>query len=389
MYDGLETNIPHVLMKHPDDPSLEHHQLFPSRDVVLQYLERYASGIRHLVHFHTQVVDIRLQKSSGIDSWSVQTRDLKTESISDGIYDAVIVACGHYSVPALPDIKGIRDWHQRNPGIISHSKHYRNPAGYANKKTVVVGNAASGLDISPQIARVAKSPVIVSQRSQSMFVSDGLHKRDAPEIEEFLPESCGPRAVRFADGQVETGIDAILFCTGYYYSLPFLTSLEPALIDTGERVKHLYQHIFYMYNPSLAVLGFPTKIIPFRTFEGQVAVVARIWSDRLQLPSLQDMEEWEARRIKERGAGRAFHVLPFPEDLDYHNEMVDWASKAADAGRGKMPWNWNEKDYWVRERFAGIKIHFAGHGDNRRYVKTIDNLGYIYEAWLEQKDHTT
>ena len=386
MYDGLETNIPHSLMKHPDDPSLEHNQLFPTRETVLSYLTTYASSIKSLVQFHTQVIDVSLQNLNGTDSWSVQTRNLKTGRMLDTKYDAVIVASGHLSVPALPEIRGIKDWHWRNPGIISHSKHYRNPAGYVGKKTLVVGNSASGVDISAQVARVAKLPVIVSQRSPSTFVSDGLHKKDVPEIAEFLPESQGTRAVRFADGQIETHLDAVLFCTGYHYSFPFLTSLKPPLIDTGERAKHLYKHVFYIYHPSLAVVGFPSKIIPFRTFEGQVAVIARIWSDRLQLPSVQEMEEWEERRIRERGAGRAFHVLPFPDDLDYHNEMIEWASGATNAGHGKMPLKWDEKDYWTRERFAGIKKEFVDRGENRRNVRTMENLGYNYEVWLEQRD---
>ena len=381
MYDNLETNIPTNLMKYGDNSSLEEHQLFPTREKVLEYLSEYAADIRQYVNFHTQVMDIRLRLDRGREIWLVQTRDLKTQRCKTTEYDAVVVACGHYNVAALPDIKGIREWNLNNPGLIAHSKFYRNPKSYANKKTIVVGSAASGIDIASQLGVVAKHPILISQRSPSALSYNAAYKQEVPEIVEFLPSAMAERAVRFSDGRVETNVDAILFCTGYYYSFPFLSSLQPPLIVTGERIEHLYKHVFYAYHPTLAVVGFPSKIIPFRTFEGQVAVVARVWSDRLELPSIHEMKQWEEQRIEERGAGRSFHVLPFPEDLDYHNEMTEWANQAKDVGHGKMPLKWSEQDYWARDRNPGIKRAFASQGEKRKTVKRMEQLGFDYDAW--------
>ena len=385
MYDGLETNIPNSLMEHSDDHSLRKHQLFPSRETVLEYLEDYAADIKHLVHFRTQVTDIRLTKREGQHTWSMQVRELASNQSVEKEFDAVCVANGHYNVPMIPDIKGIRQWDMANPGVITHSKFYRNAAAYRNKKIVVVGNSASGIDIASQLAPVAKHPILMSQRSDSPLAFAPPYQETLPEIKEFISPSSMRRAVCFSDGRIEVDIDAILFCTGYCYSFPFLSSLTPPLIKTGARVEHLYEHLFYIYHPSLAFIGLPSKIIPFRTFEGQAAVLARVWSDRLELPSTQEMERWEQELIGKRGCGRSFHILPFPKDFGYHNEMVDWASKAIDKQDGKMPPKWSEQELWVRERIPVIKGAFAGMGEGRHKVKTVEGAGFDYYAWATEE----
>lgn len=379
MYEGLETNIPHCLMQYSDASSLQAYQLFPARETVVDYLAEYAEDVKDLVYFQTQVVDIQLKQAALQDVWMVETKRLASGKISKEEYDAVVVANGHYDVPSLPDIKGIREWNEANPGAIAHSKLYRNPRGYANKKVVVVGNSASGVDIASQISTVAKHPVLNSTRSDSPLSFGAIWKRNVLEIVEFLSPFSGSRAIRFQDGSIETGIDAVLFCSGYYYSFPFLSSLRPKLIDTGERVEHLYRQLFYIDHPTLAFLGLPSKIIPFRTFEGQAAVIARVWTNRLTLPPKHQMKLSEEQEVAERGSGRTFHVLPFPKDFDYHNDMVDWVLQATESVHGKTPPKWSEKETWQRKRFPLIKKAFAERGENRRFVKSVQELGFEYE----------
>ena len=381
MYERLETNIPHSLMKFSDRPSLEDHQLFPSRETVTQYLEDYGEDVRHLVSFQTQVQGIY---QTGPGAHQVRIKNLQTETVNEKTYDAVVVANGHYAVPSLPDIKGIKDWNRENTGIISHTKFYRRPEPFAGKKVMVVGNAASGTDIASQIGVVSKYPLLISQRSESPLAFTAGYKEIVPEIAEFLPTSVGTRAVRFVNGRVEEDFDAIVFATGYYYSFPFLSSLESKIISTGERVQHLYKHLFYIDDPTITFVGLPSKIIPFRTVEGQGAVIARVWAGRLELPPTPEMSRWEEKAIAERGAGKAFHVLLFPKDIEYHNEIVDWATRAAGHG-GKLPMKWSAEEIWVRERFPAIKRAFSDRGHARHGVETVQELGFDYDAWLKEQ----
>ncbi|KAL8851223.1 MAG: hypothetical protein Q9221_003854 [Calogaya cf. arnoldii] len=364
-------------MKHPDDDSLEKQPLFAGRESVLEYLNRYADDVRYLIHFHTQVYEVRRKIDGDCDRWLVCTRDLVSSKVSERLYDAVVVASGHFAVPALPDIHGIRAWNMEHPGIITHSKYYRKPDSFKDKKVVVVGNSFSGLDIANQISTVSKHPVWNSERSTKPdFQSSENWKKEMAEIAEFISPSEAPRALRFADGQVVSKVDAIVFCTGYYYSFPFLSSLQPPVVVSGERVENLYQHIFYIDHPTIAFVGMPFKLIPFRTWEGQAAVVARVWSGRLKLPPMQEMRRWESDRIADRGAGRKFHDLSKLEDFRYHNDLVDWALQAVPREGDRIPPKWSVRDAWVRKEIPAIKKAFADRGDARHLVRSVEELGF-------------
>ena len=379
IYNTLESNIPHFLMRHSDDPSLENEPLFAGHESVLRYLNTYAKPVRHLIRFCTQVYDIKRESENGQDRWLVCTRDLKSHKVMERYYDAVAVASGHHYVPKLPDISGIRAWNEAYPKVITHSKYYRMPEEFRDKKVVVVGNSASGSDIATQIGTVSKHPVLNSKRSEAPeFRREISWKHEVPEIVEFLPPTSAHRAVRFADGQVESDIDAVVFCTGYYYSFPFLSSLRPAISTTGERVENIYKHLFYTPHPSLAFVGLPVKIVPFRTYEGQAAVLACVWSGRLDLPSASAMRAWEEERIAEKGSGKRFHEMRNLTDFQYHNEMVEWALQAKDEKTDAVPPKWREKDSWFRINTPVIKKAFAEKGKARFSILSAGQLGFQY-----------
>lgn len=138
MYDRLETNIPHPLMRYADRPFEPACQLFPTRETVKAYLDSYAADVAHLIRFQTQVTGVVLARSGvegGVrsESWTVSTRDLATRTCRAESYGAVVVASGHYAVPYIPDINGMAAWQAAHPGSVSHSKFYRTPADYAAK----------------------------------------------------------------------------------------------------------------------------------------------------------------------------------------------------------------------------------------------------------------
>ena len=386
MYERLETNLPKSLMCYSDKPFPSDWQLFPTRERVCQYLEEYAEELKPLIQFKTQVLDISLQSThSDPDVWTVKYRDLANGTERSASYDAVAVCSSHYTVPHVPVIRGIREWNEAYPGRLLHSRYYRRPEDFAGKKVIVVGNAASGVDIAAHIGTVAKSPVFLSSRSESFLDKTVPGTEGVPEIIEFLPPSGSVCAVRFADGRIEDEIDAVLFCTGYLYSLPFLPSLHPKLIDDGSWVRNLYQHIFYIEHPSLAFLALPIRIVPFPFSEAQSAVLARVWSGRLRLPTPDAMHEWEEKMIVQKGAGKMFHRLSFPDDVDYQNGLYDWAAQT-DQRVGKMARRWNEKERWARERFPAIRKAFADRGELRRQVRTIEELGFDYDAWRRKEE---
>ena len=383
MYDSLETNIPHQLMQYAEKPFANGIPLYPPRELVSQYLKDYAAEVLPLIQFHTQVQDVHILQSSEKDTWSVTTRDLRSGDCRTQIFDAVAVCSGHYSTPYMPDITGIRDWHENYPGTINHSKNYRSPEVYRGKKTVIVGNSASGLDVASQISEKSKLPLIISQRSRSWLTGSNSKAQEdritiRPQIAEFLSPGKFPRAIRFVDGHVEEDVDRVLFCTGYLYSFPFLSSFLKELLQDGSRVHHVYQYLFFMDHPSLAFVALPIRVIPFPLSEVQATVLAKVWSGQLSLPSKRQMLAWEREKTAQNGEGKKFFTLDGGKDFDYHNELYDWTSTAG-FRNGIRPHRWTDKEFWLRGMFPELKKAYVQKGQERCHVETTEDLGFDFE----------
>lgn len=262
---------------------------------------------------------------------------------------------------------------------------------------IVVGNSASGIDLSSQISTVSQHPLLISEKEGKTAsiippTDDNPATELVPEIEEFIVEN---RSVRFANGRVENDIDSVVFCTGYMYSFPFLASLEPKIVSTGERTQNLYQQIFYHPIPTLSFIGLPQRIVPLPVSEAQGAVIARVLSGRLALPSQENMKAWESDLIAQRGTGKGFHTLAFPLDAKYINHLHDWSLEAlpksdlANGGKGKIPPYWGEEKQWVRESFPLIKVASRNLGPERHKITTLKELGFDFEISKAEKASET
>lgn len=196
--------------------------------------------------------------------------------------------------------------------------------------------------------------------------------------------------MQFVNGHEERNVDHIIFCTGYHFSIPFLSSLQPPLVTDGVRPRHLYQHVFYSKEPTLALIGFPQRIVPFPFSQAQGAWLARILSGRAALPSEIEMERWIGEWTVDHGDGRSFNTLAFPLDAAYINSLYDLSSNAArkegleNDGQGRRPPFWGEKEKWTRARFPLIKKAAQALGDRRAEVKSLEQLGFDFEKEVAQ-----
>lgn len=395
LYSYLETNIPKQMMAYSDKPFAEDLPLFPGHREVLNYLEEYAKEVRHLIQFRTKVVDVRtvFDEQLGRETWLLTAQDLDTGEMKEGvIYDAVIAANGHYTVPRIPDIRGIREWDEAYPGTIAHSKAHRRPDEFRGKTVIVVGNSASGLDISSAIAQHGPKRLIVSARSAGMLPNGSKipWAEAVDKLEEFLSPRHHDRAVKSKNGVVIDHVDAIIFATGYFYNFPFLSTLTPPIISDGFRTRDVFQHFLHIDHPTLALPVLNLKVIPFPLAENQAAVIARIWSGRLSLPTKEEMKEWEAEEMKRKGSEKDFHLKKFPEDATQINDLHQWAASATpaegleDDGNGKLGTTWGRREVWMRSKFPDFKGAFAKRGPARHEIRTIGQLGFNFEEWLRK-----
>ncbi|PNS20556.1 Thiol-specific monooxygenase [Sphaceloma murrayae] len=346
VYDRLETNIPRGLMGFSDLDWPKDAYLFPKHDTVTEYIENYSKSVRHLIKFGTKLISAAPEDDEDDTSgWRV-TLEAADRTQHHCHYDAIVAATGHFN------------------------------------KVLLIGNGASGVDIASQIRQFCRPPLLQSSRSPSMFLSSTSSTLlELPEVTALDPTT---RTAHFANGHSETNIDALLFCTGYFYSFPWLR-VSPHPITDGLRVHHTYQHLFYRPRPTLVFPVLQQRVIPFPMAEVQAAVFARIWSGRLALPSDAEMTTWEQRQIEESGDGKGFHLLKFPKDAEYINMMSDWAMTAVDAEQGRRPPRWGQREFWLRERFAEIRKQYGELGERRWEVKSVGEMGFDFDAWKRQR----
>lgn len=131
IYDSLNTNIPYTLMEFSDLAFPEGCPIFPPHQVVLNYLREYAADLRPYLRLGTQVVRVKPEDSRG--KWRVLTKKVATGKVEAAVYDAVVVASGHYDDPYIPNVPGLAQWSATYPGAVTHSKYYRRPGKYKNK----------------------------------------------------------------------------------------------------------------------------------------------------------------------------------------------------------------------------------------------------------------
>ncbi|TVY58553.1 Thiol-specific monooxygenase [Lachnellula cervina] len=365
MYEHLNTNIPKQLMGFSDQEFPAESLLFPARQDVQEYLVKYSQDVRDIIAFSTQVDDVQLLKE---DRWEVTIKSTITGVSKKNEYDAVVVSNGHYSVPFIPAVTGIEAFNAAYPNLITHSKIYRSPEGFTGKKVIIVGSGASGLDIGTQISFVSQKPLLCSVRTP-LPQKFGEAKEEVPPIAEFLVEEKG---VRFEDGRVEKDIDAIVYCTGYFYSYPFLKALDPT-VTNGRRAVGLYEHVFNITHPTLAFLALPQKVIPFPVAEVQAAAIAKFWSNNLELPGKEEMQTWERKRVEETGEGTNFHVFGYPQDAEYINGLHDWVKLS---GFKKEPTYWGPKQLWCREIYAAVRDKWVKTGGTAR---SMEELGFKFD----------
>ncbi|CBI31893.3 unnamed protein product, partial [Vitis vinifera] len=291
LYASLRTNLPREAMGFRAYPFVSTGQphrdsrRFPGHQEVLLYLNDYATefGLTELVRFETEVVYAGLFEDG---KWKVRSRQENGVAVDvDEIFDALVVCNGHYTEPRTAEIPGIDAW----PGKQMHSHNYRIPEPYRDLVVILIGSGPSALDISIDIAQVAKEVHVASRSDEAEVLRKQFgyhHIQLHPMIESVQKDG----TVIFYDGSMVLA-DVILHCTGYKYHLPFLDTHGIVTVDDN-CVGPLYKHIFPpVLAPRLSFVGLPWMVLPFPMFEFQSKWIAGVLSDRIRLPSQEEMME--------------------------------------------------------------------------------------------------
>ncbi|CAH9120944.1 unnamed protein product [Cuscuta epithymum] len=334
IYASLRLISPREIMGFSDFPFLtkkgRDQRRFPGHEELLAYLGDFCEffKVREMIRFNTRVEYVGMMNDDnglgGDMRWTVKSKEKKggDEKVVEEVFDAVVVASGHYSQPRLPRIKGMNAWRRKQ----MHSHIYRMPEPYRNEVVVVVGSSLSGQDISMELVNVAKEVHLSAKYPRN--VPEGLSKVISkhanfhihPQIESLQEDG----QVVFMDGS-STIADTILYCTGYSYSFPFLDTKGMVVVD-NDRVGPLYEHTFPpSLSPSLSFIGIPRKLIGFPFFESQAIWIAQLLSGKRTLPSREEMMRSIKEFYKSRDlAGIPKHNTHDLADFDYCDKYADY-----------------------------------------------------------------
>lgn len=318
MYARLRTNFPKEAMSFlnfPVDPSLPS---FIHHTEVLKYLQDYSKHfqLERFVKLNEKVVSVDyLSESSGEsnENWLVTTRNSKGGMEKRDKFHAVLVCNGHYDVPNMANIKNSDLF----GGRIVHSKYYRRPEEFKDKKVVCMGGGPSGVDIALDISSQAKQVIVASHslfsQENSPLSNSNLQLR--PDIKE-----CTSSGVIFANDSCEENVDAIVLCTGFKYQFPFLKPPIALREISDRRLTPLYQHLIHVDYPTLAFIGITWSIAPFVNFDIQIQYFLKTLSGQLRLPSKQEMLLWADNDLKER----VMNQCKWPERYAHKMSATQW-----------------------------------------------------------------
>lgn len=384
-YKCLTTNSSREMTSFSDFPLKPTASLFPTCGEMEAYLADYVAhfDLGRFIRLRTEVVHLkRIDWSSpGTDRWLVTCKSGRTGRTETLEFDAVLLCCGVFWNPNLPRFPGQESF----KGEAIHSHIYRVPEPYADKDVLLVGIGNSALDISLDLAQVARS-ITISARSGSLILSveeagqatdqkllSRAAQRMSPEerMQLFLsfqlttafmqhgmpppprrPEHAHHSLVKkkdeyiarleegkikikpniqridgekitFVDQTVMENCDAIIFCTGYNLTFPFIddVSLLPGM-EAGRL--DLYKKVFHPLHPTLAFIAHVDAIGSiFAISEMQSRWVAKVLANKIALPSqttmLADIEKHKQRLAV---------VKPkYPMFVSYPNYMDELAQR--------------------------------------------------------------
>ncbi|KAH6693712.1 hypothetical protein F5X68DRAFT_248122 [Plectosphaerella plurivora] len=355
IYNSLTTNVPEIAMsfsdfRFPCGPFVPHW-------VAKQYIENYFSAHKTdaLLTLNTTLED--LTRLPG-ETWRLTLRKhdplQQVDHWWEETFDAVVLATGHYSVPFVPHVDGLDDYIKAFPDRVFHSKYYRNPAPFTGKRTLVIGNSASGHDVTAELVKTAQLPVYQSRRSRSRWDGDkppaGIEWK--PIIKSFLPSG----RILFTDGSFLDDIDTIIYCTGYQPSFPFWNTKangQPLWDYSAKKLVKSYWHGFFRDLPTFGIVGIP-RTLTFRSFEYQAIAFARLWAGRAaeRLPSREEQIEWEKQRDENSRRDRTkFHDVPWDDGqtYEYLGRLFRIAGLGTLRGEGRVPPPLSDELVWAVE----------------------------------------
>ncbi|KAJ6653880.1 hypothetical protein lerEdw1_008628 [Lerista edwardsae] len=354
LYKSVVSNTCKEMSAFTDFPYPEDFPVFLPHAKLQEYLQMYTThfDLRKHIQFQTTVVSIRKRPDFSVTGqWDVITETNGKQK--SAIFDAVMICIGYLTEPSLPlsSFPGIDKFN----GQYFHSRDYKSPELFRDKRVLVVGMGNSGVDIAVEASHVAKKVMIstsrgalvisrvfdngypwdmvfltrflnvvrnslpgcitgrlVAHRVNQWFnhTNYGINPEDSsvlrePVLNDELPGciitgkvSIRPGLKEFKENSVvfknipgEEAVDIVIFATGYKSSFPFL---DESVIKFETKYASLYKYIFppQLEKPTIAVIGYIKPLGAIMSVaEIQARWVTRVFKGLCKLPPVNTMME--------------------------------------------------------------------------------------------------
>ncbi|CAH1395216.1 unnamed protein product [Nezara viridula] len=300
MYRDLRTNLPKEVMEfseyHYDIENVSY--ITPSQ--VLDYLQSFCNEYNLKDNIKLEHLVTRVSRTDG--GWLLTAKDLNHGTENTTFYDAVFICNGHYSLPNYPEV----EVKEAFTGLSLHSHYYKTPDIFDNKIVLIIGMGPSAQDITFNIHPNSKQIYLshhYTEEVKQLFPEDIIHKPDVKAIE--------GKTVYFED-DTNAEVDAILYCTGYKYSFPFLDE-SCGIKVYNNYVSPLYKQVFSITHPTMVFIGLPFRSFLFPMFEIQARCALNTLTGIVNLPPreemLEDMKSWEKVQISRGYSENKFHMI--------------------------------------------------------------------------------
>jgi trimethylamine monooxygenase len=337
------------------------------------------NNLRRFIRFNTAVrhVDFDDEKKE----FNVDIEDFNTDSMEVAKFDRVIVATGHYHVPNMISIDGVDQF----PGRVLHSHEFRGADEFVGLNLLVIGGSFSADDIALQCYKFGARSVTVSSRQKPIGYKWPVEIKDAPMFVRMKG-----RKAYFKDGSSVDNIDAIIFCTGYRHSYPFMAERFRLQCGIDEFVpSSLYKSIFWIDQPYLAYLGAPRQIYTFSMFDLQAALVRDVFLGHIKLP---DKDQWQADVNEWQTREKAIAPDDFGAMIDFqtdymHNLLVLLCTHNDNQSLSKLNF---DKANEITRKFLDSKLIDVLHYRDISYESLVDTKNKkaieVCKPWVENID---
>ncbi|KAK3382041.1 hypothetical protein B0T24DRAFT_114 [Lasiosphaeria ovina] len=356
-----ETLSPRVLDKYGPNAPFRH------RETIREWVEAIfiRGGYNRFLELSTTVE--RAEKRDGEWILTLRKENPGRDYWWQERFDALVVASGHYNLPWLPEIPGLLSYDTRFPGRIVHSKHFRNGDQFKNKRVIVIGGSVSAHEIVHEVLPFAQHPVYALVRGEPI-PAFGWTPFQHPHIslvrKEILRLDASTGDIHFSDGSSLSGIDHIIFATGYTFSLPYLAHVQDRIQKAYRRLPGVYQHTFDILDPSLTFIGMLGGGFTFRVYEWQAVAVARHLAGRAKaLPPIAEQQAWEAQRVAAKRGGKDYYSIA-PDYQAFFEFLRDLAGESVAGTTGRSLPKFNPE--WLKEWAGMIEPKIRGFEDSRR-----------------------